>query len=70
MLIGGSWTQGAAAGTIPVRSPATGELLAEVPSASRSDVDAAVAAAREGQRELERLTEYERAQPLHAAPPT
>ena len=67
MLIGGSWTEGAAAETIPVRSPATGELLAEVPSASPADVDAAVAAAREGQRELERLTEYERAELLHAA---
>ena len=67
MFIDGSWTDGHAAETIAVTSPATGEALAEVPVATTADVDAAVAAAREGQAALESLGVYERAALLHAA---
>jgi acyl-CoA reductase-like NAD-dependent aldehyde dehydrogenase len=67
MYIDGVWTDGRASRTIAVHSPATGELLADVPVATGADVDAAVAAARQGQRALEELTVYERAALLHAA---
>jgi acyl-CoA reductase-like NAD-dependent aldehyde dehydrogenase len=67
MYIDGAWTDGQAAETITVTSPASGERLAEVPVATAADVDAAVRAAREGQRALEALTVYERAALLHAA---
>jgi acyl-CoA reductase-like NAD-dependent aldehyde dehydrogenase len=67
MYIDGSWTDGQAGETITVTSPATGERLAEVPVATRADVDAAVRAAREGQRALEALSVHERAALLHAA---
>ncbi len=67
MYIDGVWTDGQASRTIAVHSPATGELLADVPVATAADVDAAVAAARQGQRALEELTVYERAALLHAA---
>jgi acyl-CoA reductase-like NAD-dependent aldehyde dehydrogenase len=67
MYIDGAWTEGHSAETITVTSPATGERLAEVPVATAADVDAAVRAAREGQRALEALSVYERAALLHAA---
>jgi acyl-CoA reductase-like NAD-dependent aldehyde dehydrogenase len=67
MYIDGAWTDGQAAETITVTSPASGERLAEVPVATAADVDTAVRAAREGQRALEALTVYERAALLHAA---
>ncbi len=46
MLIGGEWREAAAGKTLPVVNPATEEVVATVPAADRTDVDAAVAAAR------------------------
>ena len=45
LCIDGQWTE-AGGGTIPTRDPATGQVLEEVGTASKADVDAAVAAAR------------------------
>jgi len=45
--IGGAWRAADAADAQDVRDPATGELIARVPLSGASDVDAAVAAARE-----------------------
>jgi malonate-semialdehyde dehydrogenase (acetylating)/methylmalonate-semialdehyde dehydrogenase len=46
--VGGRWTPAlAATGHLDVTNPATGETLASVPLSGRSDLDAAVAAARE-----------------------
>ena len=47
--------------------PATGEVMAEVDTASPADVDEAVAAANEATTEMERLSFFERAELLHAA---
>src|ERR687892_2288293 len=67
MFIAGQWTEGRATETLEVRSPATGDVLDEVPVSTPEDVDAAVRAAREGQRVLEDMTVFERARLLHRA---
>ena len=46
LFIGGEWRDASAGKTIDVVNPATEEVIAEVASAERSDIDAAVAAAR------------------------
>jgi acyl-CoA reductase-like NAD-dependent aldehyde dehydrogenase len=46
MLIGGEWREATGGKTIDVVNPATEEVIATVPAATRADVDAAVAAAR------------------------
>ncbi len=46
LLIDGSWRDATGGATMPVVNPATEETIADVASASREDVDAAVAAAR------------------------
>lgn len=47
LLIGGEWVQSESERTIPVVDPATGATIATVADADRTDVDRAVAAARE-----------------------
>jgi phenylacetaldehyde dehydrogenase len=47
MLIGGAWSDAASGSTLATIDPATGEVLAEIADANASDVDRAVAAARE-----------------------
>jgi len=46
MFIGGGWSPSSSGETQPIVSPATGEVIAEVPKATREDIDRAVAAAR------------------------
>jgi aldehyde dehydrogenase (NAD+) len=46
LFINGEWRAAASGKTMPVVNPATEEVIAEVASADKSDVDAAVAAAR------------------------
>lgn len=46
MLIGAEWTFASSGATMPLRNPATANLLLEVPSADHVDVDLAVQAAR------------------------
>jgi acyl-CoA reductase-like NAD-dependent aldehyde dehydrogenase len=65
LLIAGEWTDGQADGEIAVHSPATGEHLGAVPSATTSDVDAAVAGARKGAAAMEAMPVFERAALLH-----
>lgn len=67
MYIDGSWTDGHATRSHQVTSPVTGELLGEVPMSTAQDVDAAVVAARDGQRALEALNVHERAALCHRA---
>ena len=64
-LIGGEWTTGTADESIPVRSPATGETLAEVPFATATDVDRAVCAARGAQPRVAAMGVFERSDLLH-----
>jgi betaine-aldehyde dehydrogenase len=46
MFIGGGWSPSSSGETQAVVSPATGEVIAEVPKATREDIDRAVTAAR------------------------
>nr|WP_294863209.1 aldehyde dehydrogenase family protein [uncultured Pseudogulbenkiania sp.] len=46
MLIGDRWLDAASGATMPVRNPANGEVLCDVPMAAEPDVDLAVSAAR------------------------
>src|ERR1700722_9835450 len=46
MFINGEWTEGSSGKPIPVYDPSTEEVIAEIPDASQSDINAAVAAAR------------------------
>jgi malonate-semialdehyde dehydrogenase (acetylating)/methylmalonate-semialdehyde dehydrogenase len=48
-FFGGLWHEAEATGYLPVLDPATGEILAEVPLSAASEVDRAVAAARNAQ---------------------
>ena len=45
MLINGELVGAASGQTIPVRNPANGEVVGDIPRGSKADVDAAVAAA-------------------------
>jgi phenylacetaldehyde dehydrogenase len=46
MLINGKWVNAASGKTFPTYNPATGEVLAQVAEGDRTDIDAAVKAAR------------------------
>jgi len=52
MYIGGEWVAGSGDETQPVRNPATGEVIAEVPKATVEDVNRAVAAAKKAYDEV------------------
>jgi acyl-CoA reductase-like NAD-dependent aldehyde dehydrogenase len=66
MLIGGELVPAADGGWYPTYSPATGELLGEVPAASAADVQRAVDAAQQTQPEWGRASPRERAAALRA----
>ncbi|HUG09073.1 MAG TPA: aldehyde dehydrogenase family protein, partial [Acidimicrobiia bacterium] len=65
MLIGGKWVDGTGTEYIPIHSPATGELLAEVPMGTTEDVDQAVEAARGARHEMAAVGPYQRSELLH-----
>lgn len=62
LFIGGDWVESDGGDFAPVRSPATGEVIAEVPLGTTDDADRAVGAARRAQRELAAMGVYERAE--------
>ena len=64
--VGGSWTAATAEEALDVTNPATGEVLARVPLSSASDLDAAVAAAREALPAWRAVSVIERARRLFA----
>jgi betaine-aldehyde dehydrogenase len=61
LFYGGAWHEPLGGTRLPVDSPATGEPLGEVAAAGAADVDAAVAAAREGFERWRRVPPLERA---------
>src|SRR3954447_2720819 len=65
-FVGGGWREAGGEETIETRNPATGELLGHVPLSQREDVDAAVTAAREAQREWGATSPVVRARHLFA----
>jgi succinate-semialdehyde dehydrogenase/glutarate-semialdehyde dehydrogenase len=62
LFIGGEWTGGTGSGHYELRSPGTGEHLADVPRASKADVDRAVEAARAASEEMRHWSAFERAE--------
>jgi malonate-semialdehyde dehydrogenase (acetylating)/methylmalonate-semialdehyde dehydrogenase len=62
--VGGRWEAPAARQTIPVRNPATGEILADAPLSTGADVQAAVRAALEAWPAWRRTPAGDRIQPL------
>src|SRR5436305_11141350 len=63
-FVGGKWVEGDG-GTMDVINPATGETIAEVPSATAADVDRAVEAAEQALPEWLDATPKERSELLH-----
>jgi len=61
-LIAGQWREASSGSKFPVKSPVTGEVLAEVPSCDAKDVDAAVAAAAEAWETMRLVPAYQRAE--------
>ncbi len=64
--IGGEWSPGSGGGTFAVVNPSTEEVIAEVAAGNATDVDRAVQAASEAQRDWGRSTGKERAVHLRA----
>jgi succinate-semialdehyde dehydrogenase/glutarate-semialdehyde dehydrogenase len=61
LFIAGEWTSGSGSEAYQLRSPATGEHLANVPLATDSDLDRAVAAARQATETMRHWSAFERA---------
>ena len=63
-FVGGEWVDAVEGGTMEVLNPATGEVIAEVPSGTRGDVDRAVEAAKKALPEWLETTPGERQEAL------
>ncbi|MGI8518577.1 MAG: aldehyde dehydrogenase family protein [Acidimicrobiia bacterium] len=61
LFIAGEWTAGTGEGHYELRSPGTGQHLADVPRVSQADVDRAVAAAQAASEEMRHWSAFERA---------
>lgn len=66
LFIGGSWRNAEGSRTFEVHEPSSGKLLARVSDAAKSDIDAAVAAARKAQASWQASSGYQRARVLYA----
>jgi succinate-semialdehyde dehydrogenase/glutarate-semialdehyde dehydrogenase len=66
MFIGGAWRPAASGATAQATSPATGEVIGEVPEGDRDDARAAIAAARDAADAWGRTNAFERAARMHA----
>ena len=67
LFIAGVWRGASDGGTIPVVNPATGDTIADLPVASKEDLDEALAAADVGFRTWRAVSAYERCKILRAA---
>src|SRR6476661_8508214 len=63
-FVGGEWVDAVEGGTMEVLNPATGEVIAEVPSGTQADVDRAVEAAKKALPEWLETTPGERQEAL------
>jgi len=63
-LIDGEWVQADSGRNVPVRNPANGELIGEVPAAGAAETRRAIAAAATAQKAWRKLTAKERQKPL------
>lgn len=66
LFIGGSWTGADGGATAPVFSPVTEKPVGEAPVATRTDTEAAIAAAERGLAAWRAKSAFERAEALHA----
>ncbi len=66
MYIDGQWVDSGSGEVVPIRSPATGEVLAEVPQGNGDDVRKAVEAARKAKALIAGMPVFERAKMCHA----
>ncbi len=62
LFIAGAWTSGTGDGLYELRSPGSGEHVANVPRASKADIDRAVAAASAATEEMRHWSAFERAE--------
>lgn len=67
LFIAGAWRGGGAGETLPVLNPATGQTIAQLPVATKADLDEALAAAQAGFDTWRKTSAYDRAKILHAA---
>ncbi len=61
LYIAGEWTDGSTGDHYQLMSPGSGEHIANIPIAGQSDIDRAVAAARQAQDEFRHWSAFERA---------
>lgn len=67
MFIGGKWTSGTGTAVIEVSNPATNEIFATVPKATKEDIDNAVQAADQAFLKWSKLTVFQRGDYLRKA---
>jgi succinate-semialdehyde dehydrogenase/glutarate-semialdehyde dehydrogenase len=65
MFVDGAWTKAASGETFTADSPATGEVIAEIPQGSREDARRAIDAANRASDAWARLTAFDRAAAMH-----
>lgn len=61
-MIAGEWTEGSGSGHYELHSPATASHIANVPLASKADIDRAVAAGRRASEQMRHWSAFERAE--------
>lgn len=67
LFVAGEWRDAGTRDRLPVVNPATGAVLAELPVATRADLDDALAAAERGFREWKAVSAFDRAKILRKA---
>jgi len=67
LLIDGAWTPAASKRTLPVVSPASGEVIGKVAHAERADLDRALEAAEKGFRAWRKVSAFDRAKVMRKA---
>jgi succinate-semialdehyde dehydrogenase/glutarate-semialdehyde dehydrogenase len=67
LYIDGAWTEAAAGRSLPVVSPATGEVVGKVAHAERADLDRALEAADKGFRQWRKVSAYDRSKVMRKA---
>jgi len=65
MFVDGAWTESASGETFTADSPATGEVIADVPQGSREDAQRAIEAANRAADRWSRATAFDRAAAMH-----
>jgi succinate-semialdehyde dehydrogenase / glutarate-semialdehyde dehydrogenase len=67
LFINGVWTSSVAGATLPVKNPATGEIIGDVSHAGNADLDLALDAAEKGFHKWRRISAFERSRIMRRA---